>query len=249
MSDLPFVLVPPSEAKVPGGDLELGVGVFDTWLDESRHDVVQALVAALDSGTPKEMEKLFHVRGPLLARALDATHSIVAGRAPLMPAAQRYSGVVWSHLDPMTLAPDQRTRLLIPSGLYGVTSGEDPIADYRLKMNVALGSLGVLTTFWRPSITRALAAHIGSSVVVNLLPQEHGRALDLERLERHAHVVTVTFVQRDGSGVSGHAAKGVKGIVARRVLLDGVDTLTSFRWQGWRASRRGGDVRIVAPRA
>jgi cytoplasmic iron level regulating protein YaaA (DUF328/UPF0246 family) len=241
------ILLPPSESKRPGGSRSAGPGRFDAALGAARSEVTGALGELLRTAPPRTLEKVLNVRAALLERALGATSDLVAGRAAVLPAWQRYSGVVWAHLEAGTLSVAQRRRLLVPSGLYGMTTAQDPIGDYRLKMDVSLVPLGNLAAYWRPVLTPVLAAHLGGATVVDLLPKEHEAALDLAALATTCRVVTVRFVSADGVAAAGHGAKAVKGILARQVLLEGLDVLDSFSWEGWRSHRRGDITRVVAP--
>lgn len=187
------------------------------------------------------------VRGELLERAVDATRALVRGEAPVLPAWRRYTGVVWAALDPITLAPAARRRVLVPSGVYGLTSAADPVADYRLRLLVALGGLGRLSAFWRPEVTGALCRRAGGRTVVDLLPSEHADAVDYARLAGAARVVRVRFVSADGARAVGHAAKVAKGRLARAVLEGGTDAVDGFVADGWRASTKGDVVTMTAP--
>ena len=120
-----FVLLPPSQAKGSGGSRNTKVGTFDATLELARRQVVMALGALVESGRPKVIEKTLQVQGPLLERAIESTRALVEQRALWLPAWRRYTGVVWVHLDPATLTPTQRRRVLIPSALYGVTTAQD----------------------------------------------------------------------------------------------------------------------------
>jgi hypothetical protein len=163
-----------------------------------------------------------------------------------MPAWQRYNGIVWSHLDPATLDDDMRRRVLVPSGLYGINCGSDVIADYRLTMKVNLGELGNLASFWRPTLTRVIEGITGATFV-NLLPKEHDVALT-KTLELTERTVRVSFLRHGGAGVVGHDAKAVKGVVARKVLVHGVESIDGFRWKGWRGRIDRGNYEVRAPR-
>jgi cytoplasmic iron level regulating protein YaaA (DUF328/UPF0246 family) len=185
-------------------------------------------------------------RGPLLERALASLALIVNESAPTLPAWQRYSGVVWSHLDPANLSDAQRRRVLIPSGLYGLSCGTDEIADYRLTMKVALAGLGNVTTFWRPLVTQALR-DLSNATFVDLLPKEHAAAIGPEE-ELSARIVSVSFLRHGGEGVAGHDAKAAKGVLARRILLEGIDAVDGFRWKGWRGRAHHGHLEVRAPR-
>lgn len=149
------------------------------------------------------------------------------GAVPGLPAWRRYTGVVWKHLDPATLTTAQRRRIVVPSGLMGLARADDPVPDHRLKMAAAA---------WRPAVTDALAAH-GRGPVVDLLPNEHAKAIDWNVLARHRRVVRVDFAFTDSGTAAGHDAKAVKGIVARTVVQHGLAALATFEWEGWTSAK------------
>ena len=248
VSRVPHVLLPPSESKEPGGRHSAAPGCFDSALAAPRRRVVDALAHLLDRGSPDEISRVLKARGPLLERALESTRRLVAGTAPTLPAWQRYQGVVWTHLDPTTLNDEARRRILVPSGLYGLSSGLDELADYRLTMKVGLGEVGSLAAFWRPALTRVLE-ELGDLTIVNFLPKEHDGAI-FETPALSSKTVRVSFTRRGGGGVAGHDAKAVKGAAARAVLEHGLDGLDNFRWHGWRsrASLEGVEIRAPGPR-
>jgi cytoplasmic iron level regulating protein YaaA (DUF328/UPF0246 family) len=232
-----LVLLPPSEGKALGGrgTWAPASGSFGPALAEHRAAVVSALSASLDS--PEARGAPGH-DGPLVERAAAAVRALAAGSAPVLPAWRRYTGVVWTHLDPATLAPAARRRIVVPSALLGLCRGDDPVPDHRLGFAVSLPGVGRLDRWWRPVATEALRGRRGP--VIDLLPTEHGRAVDVDGLH-------VSFRATDGRRAAGHAAKAVKGTLARAVLEDGLEVLDGFRWSGWRARRRGDEVVVTAP--
>ena len=243
----PLLLVPPSEGKAAGGRRPGRPGSFDDELAESRSLVLGELARVLRSPDSAARARVLGVRGDLLDRAVAATGELVAGEAPVVPAWRRYTGVVWAGLDPATLSPADRRRVLVPSGLYGVTTAADPVADYRLRLLVALGRLGRLSAFWRPALTAALVGRARGRVVVDLLPAEHAHAVDFATLAGVSRVVRVRFVAADGSRAVGHEAKSAKGHLARTLLGEGLDGVAGFTSGGWRASVGGDVVTVVAP--
>ncbi len=81
---------------------------------------------------------MLNARGPLMERALESTREL-AERARSTPgrlAALQRGGL--AHSIQRRSRPAQRRRISIPSSLYGVTTAEDRIADFRLKMNVGV---------------------------------------------------------------------------------------------------------------
>jgi cytoplasmic iron level regulating protein YaaA (DUF328/UPF0246 family) len=226
MADDLVVLLPPSEGKANGGRgrWRPASGTFGRRLGAQRGEVIEALARmALD-------ERHLGVRGELLQRAIAATGAIVGGRAKALTASQRYTGVVWQHLDPMSLTDDQRRRILVPSALLGLVGGNDPVPDHRLKFDVRIDGIGRLDRFWRPHVTEAVRARTASAApIVDLLPNEHRAAVDLVAIgRRRRRVITVTF-----TGTTGHDAKAVKGALTRHLLTHGLDA--PFAWNGWSA--------------
>ena len=221
------VLVPPSEGKSTGGTgrWQPASGTFGRRLGEHRRTVAEAL------GRTTLTEAKLGAKGALYGRAVTANHAVAAGTARKRPAHERYTGVVWEHLAPATLEPDERKRVLVPSALLGLVTADDPVPDHRLKFDVSLDGIGRLDRFWRPHLTHALTKHTKrDDTIVELLPQEHTAAFDLAAVGRTRHVVRTTV-----EGISGHDAKAVKGALARHLLLHGLGD-EAFAWNGWQAT-------------
>jgi cytoplasmic iron level regulating protein YaaA (DUF328/UPF0246 family) len=207
-----LILLPPSEGKAPGGD-------GPPW-----------------SPGRSALGELDGPRAEVLA-ALGPDHP--AQRAPTLPAIERYTGVLYRELDAASLPAAARRRLdrrvLIASGLWGLSAPGDPVPDYRLKMSASVPPLGRLSSWWRPRLTEALAPRVRGAVVWDLLPNEHAAALDWSELAPRRRI-TVRFVDRDDRTVS-HWNKLLKGSLVRwQVTTDGtVDDLPAFDHpQGYR---------------
>jgi cytoplasmic iron level regulating protein YaaA (DUF328/UPF0246 family) len=241
-----FVLIPPSEAKSEGGRATRRVDEFADALGPTR-SAVSELLARHMTRRGVDLSRTFKARGELLERCIVANQHAVSDRGPFEVAWRRYRGVVWTHLDPATMTPAQRRRILVPSALYGLNVATDEIADYRLAMNASLVGGVSLANLWRESLSEALASHCAGANVVNLLTHEFDAAIDVERLSSVAKVTAVQFVSADGSRSVGHDAKAVKGALASAVVRGGVSSVDGFEWRGWRALREGSVVRVVAP--
>ncbi len=241
------MLVPPSLTKAPDGRHCARAGLFDEVLTAPRRTVRDALRARVASASPKELEVLLNARGPLLAKALESSERLGGPASRLLPAWRRYQGVVWTHLDPATLAVAERRRVLVPSGLYGLVSSEDPIGDYRLGMNASLAPLGRLSTYWREALTDLLGSYKPRLPLVNFLPLEHAASIDFAALSKRRTVITVQFVSSRDDRAIGHDAKAVKGVLARQVLLEGLASLDATTWHGWTTRREGNSVVVYAP--
>ena len=208
----PFVLLlPPSEGKATGGDRRPPwrpeSGLFGLHLGHWRAE----LAAELER-TGGGDARLLGVKGDLLARARSANSSLLG--APTLPAWRRYTGVVWDHLDPGSLADTDRSRIWVVSGLAGLVSAVDPLPDYRLKMSARPAGTGPLAAWWRDDLTDPLLAYAKGRPIVDLLPQEHRAALNTDDIE----VVRIDLVAKSGCKVGGHNAKAAKGLLARHLL-------------------------------
>jgi cytoplasmic iron level regulating protein YaaA (DUF328/UPF0246 family) len=217
-----MLLLPPSEGKAEGGSRRRApwtpaTGSFGTRLGDRRAAVVDALLTARGGD-----EKLLGVRGEHLLRAESANRSLIG--AATLPAWQRYTGVVWDHLDPATLTPAAHKQIVVVSGLLGFVRGDDPVPDYRLKMGANLRPLGKLSTWWRQALTAELERLPRRRFVVDLLPQEHRAALALDGVDG----VSLTLVDPTGKP-GGHFAKAAKGELARAILTDGIDVIETWR--------------------
>jgi cytoplasmic iron level regulating protein YaaA (DUF328/UPF0246 family) len=218
-----MLLLPPSEGKADGGTLsranagwDPSAGTFGT-LSPRRTELI-ALLAESRGGD----EQLLGVTGEHLARAQSANSSLLG--APTLPAWQRYTGVVWDHLDAATLSAAARRSIVVVSGLLGLVRGDDPTPDYRLKMSANLG-VGKLSTWWRPDLSHTLNSTARSKVVIDLLPQEHRAAWTPDsRVEG----VSVSLLDPSGKP-GGHFAKAAKGELARALLIDGLQVLDTWR--------------------
>jgi len=198
-------------------------GTFSALADR-RTQLSDALVA-VHGGS----EKLLGVKGDHLDRAQAANVSLVG--APSLPAWRRYTGVVWDHLDPATLAATDRRRIVVVSGLLGLVRGDDPVPDYRLKMGATLAPFGKLSTWWRDDLSATLSRYAAGRtakqprVIVDLLPKEH-RAAWIP--DARINAVSIEFVDPSGKP-GGHFAKAAKGEFARAILTDGLAAIDRWR--------------------
>ena len=229
-----FILLPPSEGKAEGGVKSAkwreSSGEFGKQLALQRKALVDQLAKAKGGD-----EKLLGVSKAHLARAKSANVSLRG--APTLAAHDRYTGVVWDHLDLATLSATQRTRALnsivVISGLLGAVSAHDPIPDYRLKMGARFTPFGLLSKWWHDSLSETLNKTFTGSVVIDLLPQEHRAAFTLDT-ELLGDYFLVGLNEKTGKA-GGHDAKAAKGKLARHLITEcttaskALQSLKSFR--------------------
>ncbi len=240
------LFVPPSLGQGSSARALNTVGSFDGDLAGPREIVRQSLSTLL-SAPRAHLEKQFAARGELLDRAVAANRAVVEQTAPRTAAWRRFDGVVWTHLEPATLTSSQRSRLLIPSALYGVVRASDPVCEYRLGFTSSLAPIGTLSSFWRSELRATLQSSLAGCTVVDLLPNEHALAIDFGAFADVARMRRVQFISFDGERSVGHDAKAAKGRVARTLIQGGWSALRDFEWRGWRAEVRGDIARVRAP--
>lgn len=210
------ILLPPSEGKATGGQSPKwvsGSGEFGRQLGKSRRTLIDSL-AATNGGDGKTLG----VTGTHLERAREANLNLLG--APTLPAWQRYTGVVWDHLDPATLSPkalrSAHDSVVIFSGLLGLVGFDDRIPEYKLKMGASLLGVGKVSTWWRPTLSAVLNSWLRDRLVIDLLPQEHRSAWQPAADLGPRHLV-VKF-QNDSGRTVGHDAKAAKGLLVRHLL-------------------------------
>lgn len=225
-----MILLPPSEGKAPGGGGPPWTRAHRSFpdLDGARAAVRDAVRAVLAAGDDGAIRRLLGVRGATLDRARADWERL--DEAPTMPAAERYSGVMWAALTADGLPPAARRalgeRVAIPSGLWGLVRAGDPIPAYRVRMGARVAPLGLLARHWRPLIGPHIAALAAPGWVIDLLPVEHRAAIDPAGLGA-ARRVRVDLLAAGGAGgprAVGHAGKTLRGLLARAILTSGAET-------------------------
>lgn len=211
-----LILLPPSEGKAPAGDgppLDLDSLVLPA-LGKTRNPILNALTKVASGSEKRALATLGLTPG--LAGELEADRGLRTSAT--LPAAERYTGVLYDALDlPSLLAPDAGvdSRVLIFSGLWGVVRPSDRIPRYRCSMNVTLPRLGGLASRWRTALGSCLPRYVGSQLVVDL---RSGTYMAPWKPGEHAVVVRV-LLERDGKrSIVSHFNKATKGRLARSLL-------------------------------
>ena len=216
------ILLPPSEAKNPGGrGLPLARRRRRQPIDESRQLAFDALAKLLSGPEPARSLLLpDSAAGP----ALEANRRVLT--APTMPALDRYAGVVYDGLFLSPLSTAARavagSALLIFSGLFGVLRGGEPIPNYRVPAKARLPGLGVAATFWRPRLDELRPALLGSGPLIDLRSGDYAGMWQPARRAPHADrliSVRVLSPRPDGGlGVISFPSKLAKGRLAAALL-------------------------------
>jgi hypothetical protein len=156
-------------------------------------------------------------------------------RAPTLPAIERYTGVLFAHLDAGSLPVGAASRLtrdvVLLSGLWGLLAPADRIPAYRLTMATVLEPLGRLSGWWRPRLSPVLDRRVAATVVWDLLSGEYRAAWRPLTGTTYARRITPRVMSEvrtpDGRTVRkavSHQSKAVRGALARQVLLHGLES-------------------------
>ena len=213
-----LVLLPPSEGKAPGGR---GAPLALQGLSHpALNGVRRRLVDALQATAVADPEGL---QAALGCPAGEVEKDAVLTTSGTLPAARRYTGVVYEALSYATLSPAGRRRanasLRVASALFGLLSPTDRVPAYRLSGGTSLPGVGSLAAVWRPVLEPELAAPRG--LVVDL------RSGPYTGLARVPGAVQVRVLREtDGTrAVVSHDNKHTKGLLARALCEAGALTV------------------------
>lgn len=211
-----LILLPPSESKTGrtrGRPLELARLSFPE-LTESRHHIAQALAKA------SAHEDAASTLGVSPSLSGEIARNLVLERAPALPAARVYSGVLYDALDYASLDTSARRRanrwIVVVSALFGAVRPTDPIVPYRLSMAVNLPGIGPLASAWKPELRTVLPQTARRGVIVDCRSSTYAAAWAPEG------ALTDRWVQIRVPGAT-HMAKHTRGVVARHLCQMGED--------------------------
>jgi cytoplasmic iron level regulating protein YaaA (DUF328/UPF0246 family) len=150
-----IVLIPPSETKAEGGAGVLDpVGLGFPSLRGRRRTAQAALKRVPLKDAPGVLK--LGARNTHEARW---NRELTTG--PVLPAVERYTGVLYDGLGAAGLSPAARQwvdeHVVIASALFGLLRAGDPIPLYRLSGSTALPDLS-LKAHWRDAVAAAIAA-------------------------------------------------------------------------------------------
>jgi uncharacterized protein len=212
-----LLLLPPSETKRDGGQDGTALALRDLSFPELLPPRRTAL-AALRALSRNVDTSLTALRlSPKQRFEIDRNRAV--GTSPLLPAMDRYTGVLYDALDAATLSPEARAfageHVAIHSALFGLVMARDGIPAYRLSHDSRLPELS-LRKHWAVPVSTALAAR--EDLIVDLRSESY---VHLGPAPASAWYVRV--VSADGGQALNHFNKHGKGAFARAVVEAGID--------------------------
>ena len=205
-----LILLPPSEGKTApseGAPVDVDTLPFPT-LNKTR----ERLLDVLSRLTFPRALKYLDI-GPGLLE--EAQRNLTLREAPVAPAHEVYTGVLYEHLGLGSFADTEG--VLIASALWGFVRPADRIPAYRLSMGATLPRIASLPALWRDPLRKALP---DSGLIVDM---RSGSYVAAWKPKRATLVAVRAFV--DGKTVS-HMVKATRGDVARILLSSGAEPET-----------------------
>lgn len=157
--------------------------------------------------------------------------------APVMPAIDRYTGVLYSATNASGWTVDQRgwarDQVFIHSALFGIISSADEIPAYRLSHDTRLGGLP-LSQYWLGQLTAALLEMSAGDWVLDARSEGYRdlAPIPADISSRHLEVVSA-----NGGKALNHFNKIHKGRLVAELVAAMPDLPTPESFSAWAASR------------
>lgn len=240
-----LLLLPPSETKLSGGEpgtrLDLERLRFTELTEARRTALAAAAELARDEAASIAALKLGPTQHP------EAAKNRVLEASVVMPAVDRYTGVLYDALDARSLSTAARDWLarsaVVQTALLGPVGALDPIPDYRLSHDSRLPGVR-LKALWADAAAAALANVDG--LVVDA--RSHGYAV-LGPAPRRSDSLFLNVVSEDGAGrrrALNHFNKHAKGEFARALAASDANPMSAAELVEW-ATQSGLRVEHTAP--
>lgn len=238
-----LLILPPSETKRDGGaegtSLEVEALSFPS-LTKTRRTALAAL---------RKLSRNLAASTAALGLGPNGRAEIERNRAvtssPVMPALERYTGVLYDALDASTLTPEARRRagehVVVASALFGLLGADDRIPAYRLSHDSKLPEIRI-AQLWKQPVADVLAATPG--LMLDLRSESYVKLGPAPQRD-DAFYVRVVSVGDDGrKRALNHFNKKGKGEFVRALLESGAVTDDVEQLIAW-AATAGIELRIV----
>ena len=217
-----LVLLPPSETKRDGGVLGRSLDLSDLHHPELTSQR-RAAVAAL-----KKLSRNLAAAtgalglGPTQRFEIDRNRALES--SPVMPAIDRYTGVLYDGISAETLTEAQRAwvvdHVLINSALFGLLGAGDEIPAYRLSHDSRLPDLP-LKKHWRAANAGVLA--LAPGLILDLRSESYTALGPLPTHENAQYLRVVTQTASGQKKALTHFNKKGKGVFVRQLAEAGLD--------------------------
>jgi len=233
------LLLPPSETKLKGGLPATGpLTLSFPRQDEARTQLMSSLEQFCRDEPVKAAQAL--KLGP---KSVEELTNNVFERSPILPAIDRYTGVLYS----ATGASDWSTRdrkwagehVFIHSSLFGIVSATDEIPNYRLSYDSKVAGVP-LRDYWGGSVSAAVADMADGDWILDCRSEGYRALAPIPQGVEFRYLEVVT---RDGGKALNHFNKIHKGDLVRH-LVDSKPDITSAESFADRALSAGMQISV-----
>lgn len=230
-----LLILPPSETKRDGGldGSRLDIESLGYWaLTPQRTTAVAALIA-LSRSVERSTAAL--KLGKTQRFEIDRNRAVTS--SPVMPAIERYTGVIYDALDVGTLSDRARDfaarHLVIGSALFGLLRANDAIPAYRLSHDSRLPGLG-LGALWREGVSAELQQRKG--LILDLRSEAYA-GLGRAPARAESFYLRVLSEGVDGRRTAlSHFNKHAKGEFTRKLLESATEHESAESLINWAAA-------------
>ena len=232
-----LLVLPPSETKRDGGAESSGLDLWQLgyWALTPQRTTAIAALTRLSRSVAASTEALG--LGKTQRFEIDRNRALMT--SPLLPALDRYTGVVYDALAAETLGETGREfayeHLVIGSALFGLLRAGDGIPAYRLSHDSRLPGLS-LRALWREAVSAELGRRPG--LVLDLRSEAYA-ALGPSPCREGSYYLRVLAEGVDGRRIAlSHFNKKAKGEFTRAVVDAAIDHASVDSLLEW-AARSG----------
>ena len=226
------LLLPPSETKLKGGQPHKGLPTLSFPVqNRGRLDLLVTLESwCRDS--PAEAAKALKL-GPKSIEEL-ANNQFVD--APLMPAIERYTGVLYSATGVADWTAEQRAwaaqNVFIHSSLFGIVSSADDIPVYRLSHDSKIRGIP-LKDYWLGQVTEAIREMAAGDWILDCRSEGYRT---LAPIPADVPSLYLDVVSANGGKALNHFNKIHKGELVCKLVESAPDISTPDALAGWGSS-------------
>ncbi|GAA2082993.1 peroxide stress protein YaaA [Pseudolysinimonas kribbensis] len=230
-----LLLLPPSETKRDSGSPGTALDLSALSLPALTPQRVAAVAALRRLCRTKGAAMAALKLGPRLAGEIERNRALLT--SPLLPAIDRFDGVLYDALDSSSLSDQARSfageHVLIASALFGMVGALDLVPAYRMSPDSRLPGMP-LGRHWSEPVRATLAARAGQELVLDLRSEAYAALGPAPEGSWFVRVVADDGADRRRA--LNHFNKHGKGELVRRMLDAGIDHPDLASLRTWAAA-------------
>lgn len=227
------LLLPPSETKLKGGQPHKGLPTLSFSLQNTARADLMRDLEAWCRDSPSAAATALKL-GP---KSIEELGNNVFTDAPVMPAIDRYTGVLYSATGAADWTAEQRlwaaNHVFIHSALLGIVSSADEIPAYRLSHDTKVRGVA-LKDFWLGQVSEAIRDMAAGDWVLDCRSEGYRTLAPIPVDVPSAYLEVVSA---DGGKALNHFNKIHKGALVRALVDDSPDLPTPESLVEWARSR------------